>query len=166
MFSSNNPFDDSENEGEIREGFLCPSCREDLKSVEFLVDHVEKEHAEEQDAFQSAFKDFFAKAKRKLKVNFDESRSSSTSAEREIKEAPASWNNPFNSIKQYQTVGRDRSHLDVFNEERNPRLERYASEANKLIIRLNKILTNRPNDAAQRRNHEKNVSCGLLLRSI
>lgn len=155
--SSSNPFDDYDNEGEIREGFLCPSCREDLKSVEFLVEHVEKEHAEERDAFASAFKDFFNKAKRKLKVNFDENRSSSSS-EREFKDPIRSWNNPFNSMEKYQTVGKDKSHLDAFNEERNPRLERYASEANKLIIRLNKILTNRPSDPVQRRNHEKNVS--------
>lgn len=154
--SSSNPFDD-ENEGEIREGFLCPSCREDLKSVEFLVEHVENEHAEERDAFQSAFKDFFTKAKRKLKVNFDENRSS-VSSEREVKEPTGAWNNPFNSMEKYQTVGNDRSYMEAFNEERNPRLERYASEANKLIIRLNKILTNRPSDPVQRRNHEKNVS--------
>lgn len=152
--SKSNPFDDFENEGEIREGFLCPSCRQDLKSVEFLVEHVEKEHAEERDAFQSAFKDFFTKAKRKLKVNFDENRSSSSS-EREV---PSFYSNPFNSMVKYQTEGKDRSHLEDFNKERNPRLERYASEANKLIIRLNKILTNRPSDPVQRRNHEKNVS--------
>lgn len=40
---------------------------------------------------------------------------------------------------------------------RTPRLERYATETNKLIIRLNKLLTNLPSDPAHRKQHEKNV---------
>lgn len=36
-------------------------------------------------------------------------------------------------------------------------MERYATEANKLIIRLHKLLTNLPEDTAQRRQHEQSV---------
>lgn len=40
---------------------------------------------------------------------------------------------------------------------RLPRIERYTTEANKLIIRLHKLLANLPEDAAQRRQHEQSV---------
>lgn len=41
---------------------------------------------------------------------------------------------------------------------RTPRLERYATETNKLIIRLHKLLTDRPLDSEQRKKHEQTVS--------
>lgn len=38
------------------------------------------------------------------------------------------------------------------------RLERFATETNKLIIRLHKLLTDRPTDAMQQKLHEQTVS--------
>lgn len=41
-------------EGEIREGFLCPICLCDLKTVDQLQDHFELTHAtEDHDVFQA-----------------------------------------------------------------------------------------------------------------
>lgn len=37
------------------------------------------------------------------------------------------------------------------------RLERYATETNKLIIRLHKLLTDRPSDSMQQKIHEQTV---------
>lgn len=39
------------------------------------------------------------------------------------------------------------------------RLERYATETNKLIIRLHKLLTDRPSDSMQQKIHEQTVLC-------
>lgn len=42
------------------------------------------------------------------------------------------------------------------------RLERFATETNKLIIRLHKLLTDRPSDSMQQKIHEQTVlPCGL-----
>lgn len=40
---------------------------------------------------------------------------------------------------------------------RTPRLERYASETNKLIIRIDKLLKERPTDPVQRKLHDQKV---------
>lgn len=41
---------------------------------------------------------------------------------------------------------------------RTPGLERYATETNKLIIRLQKLLADRPTDSVQRKQQEQTVS--------
>lgn len=56
-----------------------------------------------------------------------------------------------------QEVGAEYNHLEYFPSIRNPRLERYASETNKLIIRLHKLLTNLPMDPVLRKQHERNI---------
>lgn len=153
-----NPFDDDN--GVILEGFLCPICREDLRSLEFLTDHVENFHAEEQDALKSIFKDIFSKAKRKIKSNFDDSIDLARNLERDVRIGNNNTNastlgNVFNYM--IQDVGTERSHYSYFVSVRNPRLERYASETNKLIIRLHKLLKDMPTDPVQRKQHEQNI---------
>jgi len=72
---SGNPFDSDEDQssasGEILEGFLCPICRADLKSIDVLTDHFARQHAEEEAALKS-FKDIFTKAKKKILNPFRE----------------------------------------------------------------------------------------------
>lgn len=41
-------------------------------------------------------------------------------------------------------------------------MERYATETNKLIIRLHKLLTDRPSDSMQQKIHEQTVQFGEL----
>ncbi|XP_067627035.1 rabenosyn-5-like, partial [Eurosta solidaginis] len=64
--------------------------------------------------------------------------------------------NVFNFMD-LQEVGADRNHLEYFQTVRNPRLERSASETNKLLIRLHKLLTNLPVDPVLRKQHERNI---------
>lgn len=45
-----------------------------------------------------------------------------------------------------QILGVRRSHFETFEEIRNRRLEGFAAETNKLIIRLDKLLLNLPTD--------------------
>ncbi|XP_034475361.1 rabenosyn-5 isoform X2 [Drosophila innubila] len=173
---SSNPFDSDEEPSaasdEILEGFLCPICRADLKSIDFLTEHFARQHAEEEDALKSVFKDIFTKAKKKILNNFDDDRdrgaSSTVSASASASAARASnagpngsrtsnartRNNVFNNMSR-QSVGAERSYNEYFQSVRNPRLERYASETNKLIIRLHRLLKDLPTDAVQRKQHEQ-----------
>ncbi|EDW75574.1 uncharacterized protein Dwil_GK23930 [Drosophila willistoni] len=182
--SSNNPFDSDDDKdqvaivgnggGQILEGFLCPICRADLKSIDVLTDHFARQHAEEEDALKSVFKDIFTKAKNKILNNFDDDRSGSSSgntASGASFSSPTGGNgggasggssnarsrqNAFNFMGKQQ-VGAECSHFEYFQSIRNPRLERYASETNKLIIRLHRLLKDLPTNAEQRKIHERNT---------
>jgi rabenosyn-5 len=139
---------------EILEGFLCPICKKDLKTPERLTNHVETLHSEEKDLLQS-LKQIFSKAKKKI-LNFDDVELAKTidnSLNLGLNKLPPAQLPPLRK----QEIGTDCSHMSYFKAVRNPRLERYASETNKLIIRLAKLLDNRPVDPIQRRLHEQKV---------
>lgn len=124
----------------------------DFRSPDRLTAHFDTHSEDDQDLLK-AFKDIFISAKNKIK-RFDDgispiNQSASTSQLSKLN-VPA----PVYP----QDVGVDCSHLSYFRAIRTPRLERYATETNKLIIRLHKLLTDLPHDPSQRRQHEKNVS--------
>lgn len=50
-----------------------------------------------------------------------------------------------------------RSHWSDFRKMRSNRMDFYAAETNKLIIRLDKIVSCLPSEATKRREHEQNV---------
>ncbi|XP_062539715.1 rabenosyn-5 [Armigeres subalbatus] len=145
---------------EILEGFLCPICKADLKTPERLTVHVEQQHSEEQDLLKS-LKEMFSFAKKKI-LNLDET---ATDLARSLdsslqvvgggrqERAVAVVNPILMSID--QMVGTDCDHMSYFKAVRNPRLERYASETNKLIIRLDKLLDGLPSDMDARKKHEQ-----------
>ncbi|XP_062141531.1 rabenosyn-5 [Drosophila sulfurigaster albostrigata] len=170
--SGTNPFDSDEepsaSNDEILEGFLCPMCRADLKSIDYLTEHFARQHAEEEDALKSVFKDIFSKAKKKILNNFEDERERVAPASAAASSPAASASNAsaartsnaksrHNIYSQLtkQSVGAERGHLEYFQSVRNPRLERYASETNKLIIRLHRLLKDLPTDAVQRKQHEQ-----------
>lgn len=139
------------NEEEILEGFLCPICKADLKSASQLTSHFESLHQEEQDVLKS-LKDIFGKAK-KIILNTDDTDLKET-FDRALK---------FNHQEQYyypeeQVIGVSRSSTDYFKAVRSARLERYATETNKLLIRLDKLVCNMPVEPNLRKQHEQDVS--------
>jgi rabenosyn-5 len=146
------------NEGsEIMEGFICPICKSDEKKLERLLQHFDEKHSEEKDLIQT-FRDVFKIAKKKI-LNLDENEYNDN-ASKSNKQGLAS--NPFiedfEFLDENQEIGVLQSYYEYFKAIRNPRLERYATETNKLIIRLNKLLTNRPTEPQQIKQHEQNVS--------
>lgn len=169
-----NPFGHDGDEENVLEGFLCPICKEDLKSPDRLTAHFDTEHStdEDQDILKS-FKDIFVSAKKKIR-QFDEAISTNPSGEGAFRSTPRKLN--VLAPVYPQDVGVDCSHMSYFRAIRAPRLERYATETNKLIIRLHKLLTDLPSDPMQRKQHEKNVciihspsyflSCNLSIRFI
>lgn len=141
------------------EGFICPICKSDEKRIDKLLQHFESEHSEEKDLVQT-FRDVFKIAKKKI-LNLDETELSRT-FESTLKSSKSLLSsNPFPDYDfledEHMEMGLVRDHVDYFKAVRNPRLERYATETNKLIIRLNKLLTNRPTDPQQIKQHEQNV---------
>lgn len=134
---------------EILEGFICPICKSDEKKLERLLFHFEDKHSEEKDLVQT-FRDVFKIAKNKI-LNIDQIEISSKNSSYALE--------PFDYLdSEKQEIGKINDHFEYFKAVRNPRLERYATETNKLIIRLNKLLTNRPTDPQQIKQHEQNVS--------
>lgn len=143
---------------EIVEGFICPICRSDEKNVEALLKHFDEQHSEEKDLI-STFKDVFKIATKKI-LNLDESELSRT-FDSTLKTSKSFLSpNPFQEfdfIDEHQEVGAYVDYFLYFKDIRNPRIERYATETNKLIIRLDKLLTNRPADPQKIKEHEQNV---------
>lgn len=153
-----NPFNDGDDDINVLEGFLCPICKEDLRSPDRLTVHFDNVHSDDTDPdFIKSFKEIFISAKNKIK-RFDDNvgtTSSSGSEPRSLGLQPARYIRPLSYM---QEIGTDFSHFDLFKEIRAPRLERFATETNKLIIRLHKLLTDLPSDPVKRKEHEKNVS--------
>ncbi|XP_072944020.1 rabenosyn-5 [Epargyreus clarus] len=134
------------NEEEILEGFLCPICKADLKSATQLTNHFESLHQEEQDVLRS-LKDIFGIAK-KIILNTDEE---------ETLDRPVKFNTQEYYPYEEQSVGVSRSSTDYFKGVRSARLERYATETNKLLIRLDKLVSNMPTEPNLRKQHEQEV---------
>lgn len=136
------------NDEEILEGFLCPICLTDLKSASQLTNHFESLHQEEQDVLKS-LKDIFGKAKKKILNNEDtELRETFTRA------LKFNYQDFYN---EEQGIGVSRSSTEYLKRVRSARLERYATETNKLLIRLDKLVCNMPSDPNQRKQHEQQV---------
>ncbi|XP_069499526.1 rabenosyn-5 [Ambystoma mexicanum] len=154
MASSNPPpFDD---EGEVREGFLCPLCKKDLQSFHQLQSHYEEEHSSEDLDVKGQLKSFVRKAKNKFLKREGEERTDSGSQERY--EAYS-----YGGVDPYmwdpQEIGATKSHLADFKKHRAARIDHYVVEVNKLIIRLEKLASfDRTNaDSAKIRAIEKSV---------
>ncbi|CAB3221452.1 unnamed protein product [Arctia plantaginis] len=138
------------NDEEILEGFLCPICKADLKSASQLTSHFESLHQEEQDVLKS-LKEIFGKAK-KIILNNDDTDLKET-FDRALK---FSYQESY-YLNEEQTVGVCRSTTDYLKAVRGARLERYATETNKLLIRLDKLVCNMPTEPNQRKLHEQEV---------
>ena len=143
---------------DIMEGFICPICKSDEKRIDKLLQHFESEHSEEKDLVQT-FRDVFKIAKKKI-LNIDETELSRT-FENTLKTSKSLLGSnqlpEYDNEYEYQEIGPVKDHIEYLKAVRNSRLERYATETNKLIIRLNKLLTNRPTDPQQIKQHEQNV---------
>uniref|UniRef100_A0A182QL00 FYVE-type domain-containing protein n=1 Tax=Anopheles farauti TaxID=69004 RepID=A0A182QL00_9DIPT len=169
-----NPFDEpssggflvaggTSNDAEILEGFLCPICKSDLRTPERLTVHVEHEHSEEQDLLKSLkeiFHGILSKGKKKERPSQQQQQQQANSSiaggESGVALGSAGTaNNPLLQSASQQQVGSDCDHFGYFKAVRNPRLERYASETNKLIIRLDKLLDGCPTEPDQKKRHEQ-----------
>nr|CAD7594024.1 unnamed protein product [Timema genevievae] len=139
--------------GEILEGYICPVCKVDLLSPVKLSEHFQDQHNEDQDVIKS-FKDLLGKAKKKI-LKLDEDLFTSDTEQSQPQSNLSAGYRSFDSDP--QTIGVSRSHTRYFREVRNTRVERYAAETNKLLIRLDKLLSDLPTDPVKRKAHEQAV---------
>nr|CAD7400548.1 unnamed protein product [Timema cristinae] len=133
--------------GEILEGYICPVCKVDLLSPVKLSEHFQDQHNEDQDVIKS-FKDLLGKAKKKILKLDEELLTSDTEQSQPHSNLSAGYRS-FDPDP--QTIGVSRSHTQYFREVRNTRVERYAAETNKLLIRLDKLLSDLPTDPVKRK---------------
>ncbi|XP_041655739.1 rabenosyn-5 [Cheilinus undulatus] len=145
-----------EGTGEVKEGFLCPLCLKDLQSFYQLQDHYEEEHSGEDRHVRGQLKSLVQKAKKakdKLLKRDGEDRPDTGTYESFY----------YGGVDPYmwepQELGATRNHVDFFKKHRAARIDHYVIEVNKLIIRLEKLISfDRINsDAAKIRAIEKSV---------
>ncbi|XP_063590756.1 rabenosyn-5-like [Penaeus indicus] len=138
---------------EVLEGFLCPICLEDLTSITQLQAHFEEQHASEDKDVVQSLKGFLSKAKKKL-LNEDEP---DNVTQREFDGSGLEYepNNPWNWDP--PPLGPSRCHTSLFKKIRSARIDSFVAETNKLLIRLDKLLRDIPNDPVKRKAHERSI---------
>ncbi|KAH9512599.1 hypothetical protein Btru_038926 [Bulinus truncatus] len=142
---------------DIIEGFLCPICMKDLGTVTQLQGHFEEEHSSEDKAVFQQLKGFFDKAKKRIlgdKVDVEVSQQGEVTKREELHGLsgydPSWW--------EEQELGATRSHTDNFKSIRDARVNHFVVETNKLLIRLDKLLSpDAPTDPKKRKAYEKAV---------
>ncbi|XP_014477035.1 PREDICTED: rabenosyn-5 [Dinoponera quadriceps] len=135
--------------GEVLEGFICPICMTDFKTPNHLTKHFEEIHNDDPEILKS-LKDLFGKAKKKILKQDDMPGTLSGAIAQGKRHSPEINYGP-------QEIGAFTSHTKYFKVIRNARLERYAYETNKLLIRLDKLLNNLPSDPVDRKAHERTI---------
>lgn len=135
---------------EVLEGFICPICMTDFKTPNQLTKHFEDFHNDDPEILKS-LKDLFGKAKKKI-LKQDEISDSFTN---NIPSTTRQYSPEFNWGS--QEIGVITSYTKYFKEIRNTRMERYSTETNKLLIRLDKLLNNLPSDPVDRKVHERTI---------
>ncbi|CAD5113539.1 DgyrCDS2701 [Dimorphilus gyrociliatus] len=135
--------------GEVLEGFLCPICLKDLGTITQLQNHFEEAHKSEDVAVIQHLKGLFEKAKKKFLneeiVKDNLQTPINLSPKRIVNEKP-------------QEIGRITSHTTFFKNLREKRIDAYALETNKLLLRLDKLIDDKaPMEPSKRKNYEKSV---------
>ncbi|XP_050540697.1 rabenosyn-5 isoform X2 [Daktulosphaira vitifoliae] len=125
-------------ENTVLEGFLCPICKVDYGLDLKLFLHFQEAHGEDQDLVKS-FKDLFGKAKEKIMKN-----DIIKKEERRNTWLP-------------QDIGETRSHNNYFKICRNKWVEHFVMKTNKIIVRLEKLLSKLPTEPNKRKIHEQCV---------
>ncbi|XKL65155.1 hypothetical protein PGB90_005241 [Kerria lacca] len=133
---------------DMKEGFLCPICKIDLKTMTKLHSHFHEEHSEDID-IKKIFKGVMGQARKMIKQNNEGDDSFKSTNRKDL--------HNLEIYKTYQEIGVTRSHFEKFKEIRNRRLEGFSAETNKLIIRLDKLLLNLPSDSNRRKLHEQTI---------
>lgn len=153
---------------DMKEGFLCPICMEDLGDVIQLQVHFEEKHSKEDPVFIQGLKELFGKAKKKVlnseafKTNLPDLQAEQKTWDSliEVKSFDSNihaasgihsshWEDP--DLKKLMT-----SHTGIFLEERRKRQGR-NKRTNQVLIRLEKLIRNYPRDPAKRRLHEQRI---------
>lgn len=143
------------------EGFLCPLCPnpKDFGDVIQLQVHFDETHSKEDHNILKSITDLFKNARK----SNDEETATVAKPTRQSKLKQINLNlDPVSGINLnlYPPARNEnprRSHFAEFKKIRSSRVDRFATETNRLIIRLDKMLDNIPSDPVRRRDHEQTV---------
>lgn len=153
--------------GDYREGFLCPMCMADLGDDIQLTVHFDEKHSRDDPVIVQNLKELFTKAKKKI-VKLDQNNDMV-----QLEQHPAEFSQEFYGMEPslYHPVsgihydildGSDNcieacDKFDQFRLERAKRADIRAMDINKLIVRLERLMTQLPSDPVKRRSHEQGV---------
>lgn len=155
---------------EIKEGLLCPICVKEFPSIASLENHFQTAHASPSSSSSgpsygngSSFDPSFFSNRlfgNQLKGLLSKTRKKILMGDRDVdaKGAVALFGDSFDDdsmprsgyedFKHYlrsgQTMGPIKSYYNYFKSVRDTRIERYVLETNKLLIRLDKLVTDAP----------------------
>ncbi|CAB4054583.1 RBSN [Lepeophtheirus salmonis] len=154
----------------VKEGFICPMCMQDLGDVLQLEVHFHEKHNNTKSSSSSETKsvlniidglkkkvDEIRVSKKPLlsKAHIPWKTNDTDNGQEELNAHPVTgihydaWPESYHPVKQ--------DFYEEFSRLRSKKTDRFATDTNKLIIRLEKLMTNLPNDPVKRRNHEKNI---------
>ena len=181
---------------QITEGFLCPICMADLGDVIQLQLHFDERHSKEDPAFVQNLKDLFGKAKQKIKKGFDDgSNLLGNELSSDISNLALSNNlqilnenqqtvslygtqyssnvhpvsgilNSYLEESEIENVIPVTNYIEYYRTERAKRADMLAMDTNKLIIRLEKLMSGLPHDPVKRRSHEQAIVSWLPEESV
>ena len=120
--------------------------------------HFEESHSREDPAIVRSLKDLFGKAKSAIQSNDDV-----VVPQQKLRVAPERTDiDPVSGVRklEFPSSTNDapgRSHFQEFKKIRGARVDRYATETNRLVVRLDKLLRDMPAEPAKRREHERGV---------
>lgn len=159
-----NPFEDDYEETAsnqvVKEGLICSFCFEEFSQITQLKDHFEAVHLDNKakpgssNNFGSQIKGLIGKAKKKI---LKEDGYEVVDSDISTNDANSSSQYYYTIWRENQTIGQTRSHFEEFRQIRERRVERYIIETNKLLIRLDKLITDAPQEIEKRKQHEKHV---------
>ncbi|XP_047123194.1 rabenosyn-5 isoform X1 [Hydra vulgaris] len=125
---------------EIKEGFLCPICLQDLKSPTNLSSHFEDVHQDEKHIV-AQLRSVFGKAKRKILKQPEIKYQTENPSESSILSYGTTATGGIDiSLWDSQKIGQFQSHFNLFSQHRKNTIERQVVELNKLLIRLEKLM--------------------------
>lgn len=132
----NAPFDE---QGEVREGFLCPLCLKDLQSFYQLQSHYEEEHSIEDRDVKGQLKNLVHIAKKAKNKLLKKDGGEKVEGGSQDRYEAYSYGGVDPHMWDPQEIGATRTHLSDFKRHRAARIDHYVVEVNKLIIRLEKL---------------------------
>jgi hypothetical protein len=145
--------------GDVREGFICPECRQDMSTIEMLQIHFEDVHMKQSPStvkgkiiflfcFYFVFVCFvlglFSLAKQKIKSVQDNFTTIPTEQSTNYAQFFSFDQNNF-SLKQKQQFGYIRTFNDKFKKIRKEKHDQMSMETIRLLLRLEQLTSNNEN---------------------
>ncbi|CAF1194385.1 unnamed protein product [Rotaria magnacalcarata] len=143
--------------GDVREGFICPQCHQDMSTMEMLQVHFQDIHMKQS---PSTVKGLFSFAKQKIKSVQDNFTNIPNEQTNNYAQYFSSDQN--DSSSKPQQIGYIRSYTDRFKKERKAQHDQISIETTRLLLRIEKLIStgeNIPKNAntKERRKYEQDI---------